>query len=273
MLQSVVRLSQFVPRFFVGVHNFGFVGAVKALVIYRSKRSAEPVSIYLKRLKRPFYFRGAADRGVVSHFYNEGYRIKDDGSEDKVRFIIDAGANIGDETIRFRYFHPDATIVAIEASTENFQLLQKNIGTDTKTFPINKGLWSRECGLKVIPGAGNEAFTVSEVDSSSQDYDISATTVGNIMTDFGVTEVDILKLDVEGAEKQIFSGVDTSWASKVKVYLFECPDNDDPGTAMVIFGALLAAGLKYNCHIHGEYMILIRHDVNWKLATDLFFEN
>ena len=268
---SVVRASQFVPRFLASVHNFGLIDAIKALVVYRSKRSIEPVSIYLKRPQRRFYFRGASDKGVVSHFYKEGYRIQDGQSEDKVNVIVDVGANIGDETTRFRYFHPEATIIAIEAETNNFHLLQKNIGQDSKTIAVNKGLWSRECGLKIIPGTTNEAFTVSEVDGPSQDYDILATTVGNLMTEFSITEIDILKLDIEGAEKRIFSAEDVDWFSKVKVYIFECPDDDDPGTTMVIFGALMAAGLKYNCYIHGENMILIRHDVKWKLESDLFF--
>lgn len=272
MSQSAVRLSQFVSRFLAAVHNFGLVGAVKALIIYRSRHSTLPVSIYLKRPKRLFYFRGASDRGVVSHFYNEGYHITDEGCESKVGFIIDAGANIGDETVRFRYFHPEAKIVAIEAEKNNFQLLQKNVGKDINLFPVNKGLWSKECGLKIIPGTTNEAFTVSEVETSSQDADLTATTVGSLMTEFGVAEIDILKLDIEGAEKRIFSDGDISWISKVKVYIFECPDDDDPGTAMVIFAALLATGLRYNCYTQGENIILIRPDVKWKLVTDLFFD-
>ncbi len=270
MLTKIIRGIQFLERFFIGVHNFGFNGALKVFFRYRSKQISQPDFIILKKIARRFYFRGAADRGVISHFYKEGYRINDTSHEVKVRCIIDAGANIGDETIRFRYFHPEARIIAIEAEPGNFALLQKNTAGDANIFPINKGLWSKECRLKVIPGSVNEDFRVSEVAEGDPTFDIFATSIDRLIQQFALESIDILKLDIEGAEREVFGGSGANWFSRVKVFIIECPDNDKPGTTAFIYDRLKQAGLNHRTYIHGENIILIRADIPWTLKRDLF---
>jgi len=267
-----LRLLAFAQRFVIGARNFGLFGAIKLLWFYRVRVPAQPASIWLRRPRQRFYFRGAADKGVMSHFCKEGYRIRDGQGGDEVRFIVDAGANIGDETTRFRFFHPDATIVALEPEPENFRLLQRNTLGNPKTITLNQGLWSRECRLAIHPGTSNESFKVSEVHDPDAAHDVVATSVGDLMRQFDVAEIDILKLDVEGAERQIFAAKDADWIAKVKVFVFECPDNDAPGTTMAIFDALLRTGSTYDCQLHGENIILIRRGVPWTLDRDSFFE-
>jgi FkbM family methyltransferase len=197
----------------------------------------------------------------------------DRNSSDKVRRIVDAGANIGDETIRFRYFHPEATIIAIEPEVNNFRLLTQNTQNDPKIICLNKGLWSRECRLKVIPGTVNENFKVAEMTNSSEKYDIEAISVDRLMREFDLPEIDILKMDIEGAERQVFDAESVmDWITRVKVIILECPDNDYPGTTILMFEKLLQSGRKFNCYIHGENIVLIRSDVKWTLSSDLLYE-
>jgi len=192
-MNILFRFLEFILRFVIGIRNFGLSGAIKVFLLYRSKSLLEPTFIHLKKPNQHFYFRGASDRGVISHFYKVGYRIIDEKSADKIRFIIDAGANIGDETTRFRYFHPNATIIAIEPDKNNFQLLEKNTYYNSKTICLNKGLWSKECQLKVIPGTTNEGFKVVEIDNSSEEYHISAVSINHLMKEF-----DIIKSYLKG---------------------------------------------------------------------------
>jgi FkbM family methyltransferase len=272
MTSSLLRLLSFAQRFVIGAHNFGLLGALKVLWFYRVRIPAQPASIWLKRPRQRFHFRGAADKGVMSHFCKEGYRIRDGQTAERVRFIVDAGANIGDETTRFRFFHPDATIVALEPEPGNFRLLERNTQASSQTIALNKGLWSRECRLAIQPGTSNESFKVTEVHDPAAAHDVVATSVPDLMRQFGVAEIDILKLDVEGAEREIFAAQDADWIAKVKVFIFECPDNDAPGTTQVIFDALRRTGRVYDCQLHGENIVLIRRGVPWTLDRDVFFE-
>ena len=270
MMKSLARAADFIGRFSVAVENIGLWDSIQLLVLQRLSRSKRESTFFIKSMNREFHARGYADKGVISHFYRPGYRIADIPSQ-RVRFIVDAGANIGDETIRFRFFHPDATIVAIEPAPDNFRLLEMNTWSDPKVRRIKGGLWSKDCPLRVDPGPTNEGFRVSEADAPDQTT-VSAVSIETILKTFHALEIDILKLDIEGSEFEVFSTNTWGWIQKVKVFIFECPDNDRPGTTMVIFDALKQWNLKYRCFVSGENIVLIRDDVPWTLQSVLYYK-
>lgn len=269
MMRLVSRAVAYIERFTIAVENLGFVNAMKLFTLFLLHRHSESV-LHVPRLNRDIYFRGVADKGVMSHFFIRGYHIVDTPGQ-RVRFIVDAGANIGDETIRFRHFHPEATIVALEAEQGNFNLLKKNVNSDPNTVAMLKGLWSHECDLKVKPSGSNVAFSVFEVPAGSGD--IQAISIDSLLASpLGngnrFMEIDILKLDVEGAEYEIFSKNYESWIHKVKVIIVECSDNERPGTVMTMFRSL--SGLDFRVHLSGENIVMIRNDVPWKLEVGFY---
>lgn len=268
MMRIAGRIAAYIQRFTIAAENLGFANAVKLFTLFLMRRRSAESILHVSRLKQNIHFRGVADKGVMSHFFNIGYRIVDTPDQ-RVRLIVDAGANIGDETIRFRYFHPDATIVALEANAGNFRVLEKNVGGDPKTIALFNGLWSHECDLKVITGSSNEAFSVVEVPPGTGD--LKATSVDSILSSclggrFG--EIDILKLDTEGAEFEIFSTNYESWIHKVKVIIIECSDNERPLTMMTVFRAI--SMIDFHIHVCGENLVMIRADLPWKLQVSPF---
>jgi FkbM family methyltransferase len=272
MTRGLVRIADFFSRFLVAVENIGLRDAIRLFFLQRVTRSRRDSKFFIRSLKRDFHARGYADVGVISHFYRPGYRIEDVPSH-RVRFIVDAGANIGDETVRFRFFHPDATIVAIEPASDNFRLLELNTAADPKIHRVHGGLWSKDCLLQVASGPTNEGFRVSEVrDGQNNQSAVPAISVETILQRFQASEIDILKLDIEGSEFELFSSHASGWIRNVKVFIFECPDNDRPGTTMVIFDALKRLDLEYRCFVIGENIVLIRADVPWTLRSVLYYD-
>src|SRR5271165_2005931 len=104
------RIFAYLLRFSVACANFGLVSATKLFIYSRLKPVQAGVSLPVRRLGREVVFRGSTDKGVMSHFFTPGYRIRDSAAN-PVRVIVDAGANIGVETLRFRHFHPEARII------------------------------------------------------------------------------------------------------------------------------------------------------------------
>ena len=270
MMRLVGRTAAYLERFSVATQNLGLVNAVKLFTISLLHLHHKDSVIHVPRLKRDIHFRGVDDKGVMSHFFTSGYHIVDT-PEQRVRYIVDAGANIGDETIRFRYFHPDATIIALEAHPGNYDVLKKNVQGDPNTFSMLKGLWSHECDLRIVASESNEGFSVSEVPSGTGD--VQAVSIDSIFASLpgdrnAFTEIDILKLDIEGAEYEVFSKNCESWIHKVKVIIVECPDYDRPGTAGTMFRAL--SGLNFNMYLCGENIVMIRGDVPWTLKKSAY---
>ena len=265
---ACARICGYLERFSIAWENFGFVSAVRVFAHCRWKSVPGGVSLPVKKLRKTLWFRGKIDKGVLSHFYKPGIRIRDTPSN-PVRVIVDAGANIGDETLRFRHFHPSATIVAIEPDSGNCSMLSRNVLSDLDTKVLKGGLWSHECRLRVVAGGSAEAFRVIEADGDAQADDVEAISIASIMKRFSFDEIDILKMDIEGAEYEVFSSpsVDT-WIHLVRVLIFECPDSDRPGATQKIFEKLARGN--FTCHIHGECFVLIRKDTGWSLESNNF---
>ena len=145
------------------------------------------------------------------------------------RLIIDGGANVGYAAIFFAHRYPHASIVAVEPDPQNFRLLEHNTSAYPNVHRLNKGLWCRDTYLAIEnPTAEPYAFRVRETDR--QDNAIAATTIDTILREAGTDTIDVLKLDVEGAEKEIFSDPGSEqWLRNTNVVIIELHDRFRPG--------------------------------------------
>jgi FkbM family methyltransferase len=254
------RSFAYSARFAIAVQNLGWVNALRVFSTTRSGSTLR--SIPVSRLKRTIFYRSAADRGVIAHFFYPGTRILDTVAC-PVRVIVDAGANTGMETVRMRHFFPQARVLAIEASTENYHMLVRNVAED-KGFveTLHNGVWSSEIGLRLQPGDGNEAFSVRPAEPN-EPADLQAIGMNAVLERVG-GEIDILKMDIEGSEYEVFCK-NTDWVDHVKAFVFECPDHDHPGASTQIFRTL--AQLPFDTFVSGENIVLIRKDTGWQMET------
>jgi len=254
------RSFAYCARFAIATQN---LGAANAFRVFRSIRGGSTLrSIHVPRLKRNIFYRSAADKGVISHFFYPGTRILDTAAL-PVRVIVDAGANVGMETVRMRHFFPQAHVLAIEPSAENYRVLVRNAAED-KGFveTLNNGVWSSEIALHLEPGPTNEAFSVRPAKPGER-TDLQAISMNAILQRVG-GEIDILKMDIEGSEYEVFSK-NTDWVDHVKAFVFECPDRDHPGATAQIFRT--TAHLPLDTFISGENLVLIRKDTGWDMET------
>jgi FkbM family methyltransferase len=148
------------------------------------------------------------------------------------RWIIDAGANVGFASMFFARRYPGAKIVAIEPERENFALLQKNVRPYPNIIPMQAALWERTATLDLVdPGIGPWAFQVHEQGRAPTGKlvgTIAAVTVADLQKTHGMKTVDILKVDIEGGEKEVFDHSD-GWLDSVGVVLIELHDRFKPG--------------------------------------------
>lgn len=152
-------------------------------------------------------------------------------------FIIDAGANVGHASLFFADKFPKAEIIAIEPEKSNFEMLRKNIRRYKNIKPIKAGLWPKDAYLKVIDaGLGKWGFMTKEV--GPDDYDIKTVTVEGLLNGSGHKNIDILKLDIEGAEKELFSDNYESWLGRVKVLIIELHDRMKEGCSEAFYSAI-----------------------------------
>lgn len=147
------------------------------------------------------------------------------------RTVIDAGANIGLSAVYFANRFPGAKIVAIEPEESNYKLLIRNIANYPNITPIRAALWKSNGVVSLVdPGAGSHGFQTAEKasDSGNQGDLVPATTVEQLMSHFGWSSVDLLKVDIEGSEKQVFE-CSRGWIDQVQVVMAELHDHLQDG--------------------------------------------
>jgi FkbM family methyltransferase len=247
------RGCMFLARFALASQNMGIWGAYKVFIASRWNRSLQSVHI---RGIGEFWFRGGMDFGVMSHFYNLGYRIVDTPGRPITR-IIDGGANIGVESRRFAHFHPNAHVIAVEPELKNFDMLSRNLSPPH--VAVRAALWPRPAKLALEFGDTPEGCRVYEDPRAN----CEAVTIPQICDEAGWDEIDILKLDIEGAEYELFSNGCEGWIGRVNCFIFECPDPARPTTTARIFAKLPSAD--YRTEICGECLVVMKADLPWKL--------
>lgn len=124
-------------------------------------------------------------------------------SEQVPNTMIDAGANIGLSSVYIRAHFPMIKIICIEPNKENVAMLYKNLGHANYQL-LQKALWHQKSFLKEDKTAG-EAWGIKmlEVDEEINGA-IESITLMEIIRNFNLSQIDYLKIDIEGAEEEIF---------------------------------------------------------------------
>lgn len=134
--------------------------------------------------------------------------------------IVDAGANIGLTSVYFANKYPNAKIISIEPEKNNFELLKKNVSNYENIIALNAALWNENKEVDIVdPHLGSWGFQV-ENNSGNSIQKINTFTVDKIMEMFDLPKINLLKIDIEGAEKEIFENP-SAWINKVDVIAIE----------------------------------------------------
>lgn len=142
--------------------------------------------------------------------------------------IIDAGAHIGLSTLYFKHLYPQAQILAFEPNPTNFALLEKNVQqnhlenvtlyqkalskhTGKANFFADKTDWQWLSTSSLIENAWNGQ-------QKTQPFTVETTRLDQYLVN--LARVDLLKLDVEGAETNVIMSI-RDQLEKIQNLIFE----------------------------------------------------
>jgi FkbM family methyltransferase len=183
-----------------------------------------------KQLQHPVVFRyNSSDATVFSQiFVADEYETV--GKLRGVKFIIDCGANVGYSTAYLLSKYPDARVIAVEPDQRNYELLRRNLAAyGDRVAAVCSAIWSHKARLKVSSGkAGDKSEYATRVMecTEGEDADLQAVDIASLLEHSGYDEIDILKMDVEGAESAIFRRNFQSWINKVRIFVIELHGQD-----------------------------------------------
>jgi FkbM family methyltransferase len=138
---------------------------------------------------------------------------------DDPRFIIDGGANVGYTTAFLAGRFPGATVIAVEPSPANVVQFRRNCAGYKNIVLLEGALWPVSSDVRIVnPEADSWSYRVA---AGSGPGSVRAYTIDDIITQFAIDHIDFIKLDIEGAERQIFESNFEHWLPRVKALLVE----------------------------------------------------
>ncbi len=117
--------------------------------------------------------------------------------------VYDGGANIGAFGLRVLASAPGARVVSVEPDPGTYAELARTAAAHAGWTPVAGALWDREESLAIAPGVASTGNRVTPADAGGG---VGAVTLHGLMEQLGHDHVDVLKLDIEGAEERVLLG-------------------------------------------------------------------
>lgn len=174
-----------------------------------------PFPVKLNNLLFPFLIRPATldAETLINNVIREEYGYLNLVIEPL--WMIDAGAYIGDTSAYFLSRFPKLKVIALEPNPESFSMAKQNLDPyGDRIVLLKKGLYSEN---------QNQYFTGESTGASisSQGFEIECTTIVSLMERYSINHLDILKMDIEGAEEAIFLKNPEQWLNRIDMLIIE----------------------------------------------------
>lgn len=201
------------------------VGCAAKIRLLEAVPAAAPkmYSLSLPGVKHVVWLRpGTTDLFVLQQiFLEEQYGCIP--PNDQIRLIVDCGANVGFSSVYFLNRFPNARVIAVEPDPENAAVCRRNLEPYGERASVRQtAIWSHPTMLTVehgVFGDGREwAVSVREA-RDGDSVVIQAIDMGSLIG--GADSVDLLKVDIEGSELQLFGRGVERWLPRVRNLLIE----------------------------------------------------
>jgi len=145
--------------------------------------------------------------------------------------VIDLGAHIGLASLYFSALYPSCRLFVVEPNPLNYEVLTSNLRElieGGRCAAVQVAVWGRDAILTAKPLKSPKrynCFAVRELRPRETCQEpLKGLPMTRILATSGFDTVDILKVDIEGAEVQLFRG-DLDWLPRVRAILIEFHEN------------------------------------------------
>ena len=236
VLELVNKTNQFnAAPSLVSFHSGDGIAATCSFVRIRTGSASRTYSVRVPQWPYPVYVRGgeSTDAMVLYELLaTDEYSIIK-GLESPAT-IIDAGANIGLASVYFLNRYPSSHVLAIEPFPDSFELCRRNLAAYGDRAAVLMGaLWPNPGRVDLDPQGEEWANRVKPLPEGATGG-VEAIAMPSLITLCGGS-VDLLKIDVEGSEKEIFEPAARSWLPNVRNLVIELHDQE---CSRRVFGVL-----------------------------------
>ncbi len=203
---------------------------------------------------RPYVFRNGARlriaRGVEHVPIIEIFLRRDYGPMPEDGVVLDLGASTGVFAAYVLAESPRARVLSFEPMPASYELLRENIrlnGGEQRVIAQQAGVTADGGERDLIVGTFFPSFLadVPTVAGATETVRVPTVTIEEIFHRHGLTSVDVLKLDIEGAEYEVLYGTGAELLSRISAIRMEGHDLDgDRRNVTALLDFLTDAGFR-----------------------------
>jgi FkbM family methyltransferase len=205
------------------------------------KETASEVQLWPKGNRKPVAVRlRSSDMQVFQQvFVWQQYKPATQIGEPKV--IVDCGANVGYTSSYFLEHFPTARVIALEPDPHNADVCRRNLQPyGDRVLVLQKALWGSVAQLAFVENTrkkGDEwGIQVSTLGASQSEHMVEGIDITTLLATTGIDQIDLLKIDIEKSEAEVFRNHADSWLHRVHNIAIELHDS----TCREVFYSALA---------------------------------
>jgi FkbM family methyltransferase len=141
--------------------------------------------------------------------------------------IADLGANVGFAACYFASVFPGAQMLCCEPDPRNIEILRETIETNALHATIVPAAVASSAGrlrLRVGVNPTCSSLESTQMHDLEDSVEVDVVTVPQILEKAGWDQIDILKIDIEGSEKELL-GENNGWLERVRFIVLEIHPN------------------------------------------------
>jgi len=144
------------------------------------------------------------DLGTLIATFTHGFHKPPILKDFNPKVILDFGSNIGSTLVDFTTNYPESRIFGFEMDAENFKLAQYNTRNFKNIKVSNIAIWARDETIFYNNTIREDGYQILGSGHDLNNISVTAMSVMSILNKFNILHVDYLKMDIEGAERNIF---------------------------------------------------------------------
>jgi FkbM family methyltransferase len=171
--------------------------------------------------------------------------------------VLDLGANIGLSALYFAKNWPKATIVGVEPDQGNYTLFCQNTAGQENIAPIRGAIASKHSYARIINPHESEWGYRTEINDRNSGG-LVALSVAELLERHSDCQPFICKIDIEGAEQELFSA-NTQWLERFPIVIIELHDWLFPRSGNSANFLRAIAGTNRDFILSGENIFSVAH--------------
>lgn len=141
--------------------------------------------------------------------------------------ILDLGSNIGLTIVHFKNVYPNSRVIGYEMDSSNYNIAKINCAEYSDVTLYNEAVWIHNETISYRSNINPDSFSINSSNNNSvESTTVKAVRLMDIIEKNAVENIDYLKMDIEGAEMNIFQEKDLTWMRHVNAMNIEVHHED-----------------------------------------------